>query len=101
MDKRISAGRAGAPPGRTTGCPVGRPTSWSRHAAARGAASGQIADSLPVPAGGTLDMSPFTSDVTVPATARWRAGDRVPFTLRFEHSGRVEASAVVVRPGDR
>ncbi|MEV7796253.1 copper chaperone PCu(A)C [Streptomyces sp. NPDC087512] len=55
--------------------------------------------SLPIPADGTLDMSPFTSDVTVPATARWKGGDLVPFTLHFERSGRVEALAVVVRPG--
>ncbi|MBI0294876.1 copper chaperone PCu(A)C [Streptomyces sp. PRKS01-29] len=75
--------------------------SLSRHRmTGRGSAYPQAAESLPVPAGGTLDMSPFTSDVTVPATARWRAGDLVPFTLRFEHSGRVETNAVVVRPGE-
>ncbi|GGL68565.1 hypothetical protein GCM10010095_61720 [Streptomyces anthocyanicus] len=39
----------------------------------------------------TIDMSPLTSDVTVPATTRWEAGDLVPFTLHFEHSGRAEA----------
>ncbi|MCQ8187724.1 copper chaperone PCu(A)C [Streptomyces rugosispiralis] len=75
--------------------------SLSRHRmTGRGSAYPQAAESLPVPAGGTLAMSPFTSDVTVPVTAHWRAGDLVPFTLRFEHSGRVEAGAVVVRPGE-
>ncbi|MGQ4428402.1 copper chaperone PCu(A)C, partial [Streptomyces violaceoruber] len=42
---------------------------------------------------------PLSSDVTVPAAARWQAGDLVPFTLHFEHSGRMEVLAVVVRPG--
>ncbi|BBJ45766.1 membrane protein [Streptomyces antimycoticus] len=85
-----------------TSSAVAEGISLSRHRmTGRGAASRQLADSLPVPAGGTLDMSPFTSDVTVPAAARWRAGDLVPFTLRFEHGGRVETNAVVVRPGDR
>ncbi len=44
-------------------------------------------------------MSPLTSDVTVPATTRWEAGDLVPFTFHFEHSGRAEAPAVVVQRG--
>ncbi|MFI1759407.1 copper chaperone PCu(A)C [Streptomyces sp. NPDC020571] len=64
-----------------------------------GAAYRQAAESLPIPAYGTLDMSPHSSDVTVPAAARWKTGDLVPFTLRFEHGGRVEVLAVVVRPG--
>ncbi|MER6523879.1 copper chaperone PCu(A)C [Streptomyces sp. NPDC001508] len=72
----------------------------SRHEMTTGgAAYRQTADSLAVPAGDTLDMSPLTSDVTVPADGDWRTGDLVPFTLRFEHTGRVGALAVVVRPG--
>ncbi|WP_413805329.1 copper chaperone PCu(A)C [Streptomyces sp. OE57] len=75
--------------------------SLSRHRmTGRGAAYRQATESLPVPAGGALDMSPETSDVTVPVTAHWRRGDVVPFTLRFEHSGRIEVEAVVVRPGE-
>lgn len=75
--------------------------SFSRHRMTEGAAAyRRAADSLPVPADGTLDMSPFTSGVTVPAAAHWRTGDLVPFTLRFVHGGRVEALAVVVRPGE-
>ncbi|MFI7390782.1 copper chaperone PCu(A)C [Streptomyces tendae] len=66
---------------------------------AGGAAYRRPAESLPVPADGTLDMSPHSSDVTVPAAARWETGDLVPFTLHFEHSGPVEVLAVVVRPG--
>ncbi|MFJ5898632.1 hypothetical protein ACIQFZ_24875 [Streptomyces sp. NPDC093064] len=37
--------------------------------------------------------------MAVPGTRRWQAGDLVPFTSRFDHAGRVEAFAVVVRPG--
>ncbi|WP_367123336.1 copper chaperone PCu(A)C [Streptomyces phytohabitans] len=75
--------------------------SLSRHRMTeRGAAYRDEATSLPVPAGGTLDMSPLTADVTVPASPRWRVGDRVPFTLRFEYGGRVDVVAEVVRPGD-
>ncbi|MEW2450630.1 copper chaperone PCu(A)C [Streptomyces parvulus] len=70
----------------------------SHRMTAGGAAYRQPADSLPVPAGTTLDMTPLSNDVTVPATAGWEIGDLVPFTLRFEHSGRVEVLAVVVRP---
>ncbi|WP_282082556.1 copper chaperone PCu(A)C [Streptomyces tendae] len=66
---------------------------------AGGAAYRRPAESLPVPAYGALDMSPHSSDVTVPAAARWETGDLVPFTLHFQHSGPVEVLAVVVRPG--
>ncbi|MEU8559756.1 copper chaperone PCu(A)C [Streptomyces violaceoruber] len=71
----------------------------SHRMTAGGAAHRRPTESLPVPAEGTLDMSPLSSDVTVPAAARWQAGDLVPFTLHFEHSGRMEVLAVVVRPG--
>ncbi|MET9278702.1 copper chaperone PCu(A)C [Streptomyces violaceoruber] len=71
----------------------------SHRMTAGGAAYRRPTESLPVPAEGTLDMSPLSSDVTVPAAARWQAGDLVPFTLHFEHSGRMEVLAVVVRPG--
>ncbi|MEV7218870.1 copper chaperone PCu(A)C [Streptomyces sp. NPDC093681] len=71
----------------------------SHRMTATGAAYRWPTDSLPILAGRTLDMSSLTSDVTVPATARWEAGDLVPFTLHFERSGRVEALAVVVQPG--
>ncbi|MBD9722487.1 MULTISPECIES: copper chaperone PCu(A)C [Streptomyces] len=72
----------------------------SRHrmAGAR-AAYGQTVDSAAVPAGGSLAMSPFGTDVTVRAKETWREGDLVPFTLHFARSGRMKAIAVVVRPG--
>ncbi|WP_438295422.1 copper chaperone PCu(A)C [Streptomyces sp. HUAS TT7] len=56
------------------------------------------ADSVTVPAGSGLTMSPHGVAVTLRAEPGWRAGDRLPFTLHFRHGGRVETTAVVVRP---
>ncbi|ATL25632.1 copper chaperone PCu(A)C [Streptomyces formicae] len=64
-----------------------------------GAAYRAAADRLRVPAHGTLDMTPMSSDVTVPSDRDWRMGDRIPFDLHFEHSGTVRVRAEVVRPG--
>ncbi|WP_234356946.1 copper chaperone PCu(A)C [Streptomyces sp. NBRC 110028] len=58
--------------------------------------------SVGIPAGDRLAMSPQGVDLTVPAPAgkrSWSAGDLVPFTLEFRHSGRVTVRAVVVRAG--
>ena len=63
------------------------------------AAYGQTVDSVAVPAGGSLAMSPFGTDVTVRAKETWREGDIVPFTLHFARSGQIRTLAVVVRPG--
>lgn len=58
-----------------------------------------VVDSVGIPAGDSLTMSPQGVDLTVTAPAgRWSAGDLVPFTLEFRHSGRVKVLAVVVRP---
>ncbi|MFD7370194.1 copper chaperone PCu(A)C [Streptomyces mirabilis] len=62
-------------------------------------ASAQTVASVAVPAGGTLAMSPYGLDVTVPAKAGRQAGDLVSFTLHFERGGAVKTLAVVVRPG--
>ncbi|GAA3787462.1 copper chaperone PCu(A)C [Streptomyces coacervatus] len=64
-----------------------------------GVASRADVSSAAVPAGGQVSMSPGSLDVTLTAKAHMRAGDLVPFTLRFEHSGSVETLAVVIRPG--
>ncbi|MGQ4409904.1 copper chaperone PCu(A)C [[Kitasatospora] papulosa] len=58
-------------------------------------------DSVSVAAGDSLAMSPSGVGLTVPVrhVEAWRAGDQVPFTLEFRHSGLVKATAVVVRPG--
>ncbi|MGW7382703.1 copper chaperone PCu(A)C [Streptomyces sp. NPDC054794] len=70
-----------------------------RHSSAGdGAAYKADLKAATVPAGGELNMSPHGLDVTLRAGAGWRAGDLVPFTLYFEHSGPVETEAVVMRP---
>ncbi|MEU1183399.1 copper chaperone PCu(A)C [Streptomyces sp. NPDC005820] len=62
-------------------------------------ASDRTVDSVAVPAGDSLAMSPAGLDVVVPAKKDWKSGDLVAFTLHFEHSGAVQTLAVVVRPG--
>jgi copper(I)-binding protein len=57
-------------------------------------------DSVAIPAGDSLAMSPTGEDLAVSAASRkWRSGDLVSFTLEFRRSGRVKVLAVVVRPG--
>ncbi|WSK58913.1 copper chaperone PCu(A)C [Streptomyces sp. NBC_01281] len=65
-----------------------------------GAAYRETIESVAIPEGTALAMSPDGVDLTVTAgTARWRPGDLVPFTLDFRRGGRIEVFAVVVRPG--
>lgn len=86
---------------KVTSSAVGGDMSLSRHRMTSGnAASAQTVDSARVPAGGGLAMSPYGLDVTLRAEPRWRTGTYVPFTLHFEHGGRIEVQAVVVRPGE-
>ncbi|GAA2297768.1 copper chaperone PCu(A)C [Streptomyces kunmingensis] len=65
-----------------------------------GAAYRDVADRLEVPARGTLEMTPMSSDVTVPVPAGgdWRVGDRIWFDLHFEYSDTVRVRAEIVRP---
>jgi copper(I)-binding protein len=73
----------------------------SRHrTTAGGVAYRQPVGSAAVPAREGLVMSPHGVDVTVRARAGWHAGDLVPFTLRFQRSGRIKVVAVVVHPDD-
>ncbi|WP_327748171.1 copper chaperone PCu(A)C [Streptomyces europaeiscabiei] len=83
----------------TSSAASGDPTLSRHRMAGTRAAYGQTVDSAAVPAGDSLAMSPFGTDVTVRAKETWREGDLVPFTLHFAHSGRIKALAVVVRPG--
>ncbi|MFC0602805.1 copper chaperone PCu(A)C [Streptomyces palmae] len=73
----------------------------SRTVERDGAGTMRMMPSLPLPAGGTVRMSPTGVDVMVnqpPATLR--EGDLVPFVLHFRDSGRLRVNAVVVRAGD-
>ncbi|MEU2872534.1 copper chaperone PCu(A)C [Streptomyces olivoreticuli] len=73
----------------------------SRTVVENGAGSMRMVPSAPVPAGGTLEMSPHGLDVMVSSPPRLRLGDRLPLTLHFRESGPVKVEAVVVRPGSR
>ncbi|OLZ61413.1 hypothetical protein AV521_43490 [Streptomyces sp. IMTB 2501] len=73
----------------------------SRHRTTdSGAAYKADVNSVTVPAGGELSMSPQGVDLTLRARAGWRAGDLVSFTLHFERSAPVTTIAVVIRSGD-
>lgn len=86
---------------KVTSSAVGGEATLSRHRMTGGhMAYAETVDSARVPAGGSLAMSPYGLDVTLRAGPGWRAGDLVPFTLHFEHGGRIDVSAVVVRPGE-
>lgn len=73
----------------------------SRHRmTGESAAYRETIDSVAVPEGTALALSPDGVDLTLSgASARWRPGDLVPFTLDFRRGGRIEVFAVVVRPG--
>ncbi|GGS61820.1 copper chaperone PCu(A)C [Streptomyces cinerochromogenes] len=84
-----------------TSAATGGEVALSRHRmSGSGAAYRQSVDSVTVPAGGAVLMSPAGVDVTLRAGKGWKAGDVVPFTLRFEHSGTIRTTAVVIRPAD-
>ncbi|MGW1285638.1 copper chaperone PCu(A)C [Streptomyces sp. NPDC001118] len=86
---------------RVTSSRTGGDIGLSRHRmSGRTAAYRDAVDSVSVPAGGAVAMSPRGPAVTLRARPGWRAGDLVPFTLHFAHSGAVRTLAVVVRPGD-
>ncbi|MFF4500976.1 copper chaperone PCu(A)C [Streptomyces sp. NPDC001401] len=84
--------------GVTSSATSGRITLSRHRMIGGGVAARADVSSAAVPAGGEVSMSPDGLDVTLTAEARMRAGDLVPFTLRFERSGSVETLAVVIRP---
>ncbi|MDT9685295.1 copper chaperone PCu(A)C [Streptomyces sp. TRM76323] len=65
--------------------------------AGEAAARMQMIASVEVPARGTLEMTPYGTDVMVELRAPVELGQRIPFTLRFEQSGPVTVEALVVR----
>ncbi|MBQ0987487.1 copper chaperone PCu(A)C [Streptomyces sp. F63] len=60
---------------------------------------GGAAETAVVPAGRGISVSLDGLDAALRGDADRRTGDRVPFTLHFEHSGAVRTVAVVNRPG--
>lgn len=55
--------------------------------------------SLPVPAGGTVALSPLTSDVVLLDPVPFESRRDVPLTLVFRHAGQVTIQAPVTAPG--
>ncbi|RNG34690.1 copper chaperone PCu(A)C [Streptomyces botrytidirepellens] len=81
----------------TSPAAAGAPT-LNRHRMTGGAAAyGQKVASAAVPVGDGITMSPHGLDVRLRAKTKWRAGDLVPFTLHFEHGGRIDTRAKVAR----
>ncbi|MEU1818149.1 copper chaperone PCu(A)C [Streptomyces roseifaciens] len=72
----------------------------SRTVVRKGAGHMEMVQSAPVPAGGTLKMSPHGLDVMVWAPPRLKLGDRLPVVLKFRGAGAVRVEAEVVRPGN-
>ncbi|MCP9944196.1 copper chaperone PCu(A)C [Streptomyces somaliensis] len=73
-------------------------TMLSEDADAGGSAARmRMLPSVRVPARGTLEMTPYGTDVMVELRGPVRLGQRVPFTLRFARSGPVTVEALVVR----
>ncbi|WP_331766826.1 copper chaperone PCu(A)C [Embleya sp. NBC_00896] len=58
-----------------------------------------MTEALPIPAKGLLGMTASGSNIMLDSPKPLRAGDTVPFTLRFRHSGTMHVTAVVVAPG--
>ncbi|MBO7937593.1 copper chaperone PCu(A)C [Streptomyces sp. S9] len=85
---------------RVTARAVPGEVTFSQHRMRQGnAAYRSPLDSVPVPSGARLAMSPSGVDLTVPVpSGGWRPGELVAFRLEFRHTGRVEAQAVVVPP---
>ncbi|WP_327229330.1 copper chaperone PCu(A)C [Streptomyces murinus] len=86
---------------RITARDVPGPVTLSQHRMKPGNAAYRSAlDSVSVPPGEGLAMSPTGVDLTVPVPSKaWHTGDRVPFTLEFRRGGPVRVLAAVVRPG--
>ncbi|MFG2539335.1 copper chaperone PCu(A)C [Streptomyces sp. NPDC048511] len=71
------------------------------HMTSFGGAYRQPVESVTVPAGDGLTMTPHGIDVTVRPKGTLRLGEEVSFTLRFAHGEPLRIQAVVVRPGAR
>ena len=54
---------------------------------------------LPIPAHGSITLSPLSDDVVLVDPARYESDMTVPLTLVFRHAGRVQVDAAVSAPG--
>ncbi|GHJ41266.1 copper chaperone PCu(A)C [Streptomyces sp. TS71-3] len=79
--------------------PAARTAMLARTEVSGNAGRMRMGVTLPVPAGGTVSMTAYATDVMVELTHRPALGQRIPFVLRLRRGGQVRAEAVVVRPG--
>jgi len=69
-----------------------------RHAGSA-AGSGIAVRQVPIPAHGTLSLSPFGLDIVLLAPDSLTVGASVPLVLTFRHAGQVTVDATVTPPG--
>ena len=58
-----------------------------------------VVSALPIPADGTLALSPFGDDVVLEDPVAFENRQAVPLTLRFRHSGTITIDVPVTAPG--
>ena len=61
---------------------------------------GTVVPELTIPAGGTLTLTPFGTDVVLRDPARYENDATVRLTLTFRRAGRISVTADVSAPGD-
>ena len=74
--------------------PIARGALLVRHGRTPLAVGGQL-PLIPLPAGSTLDLSPFGADLILIRPRPLHIGQIVPVTLDFKHAGRVRVDLVV------
>jgi copper(I)-binding protein len=60
---------------------------------------GSVVNGLPLPAGGTLVLTPLTDDVVLEDPTHYEGSADVPLTLVFRHAGTITIEAPVTAPG--
>jgi hypothetical protein len=60
---------------------------------------GTVVPELTIPAGGTLTLTPFGTDVVLRDPARYENDATVRLTLSFRRAGRISVTANVSAPG--
>ncbi len=79
--------------------PLARHVVLTRPAGLGAGAARVVVDSLAIPAGGTLTLSPLGEDVVLRDPAPYESLATVPLTLTFQRSGTVTIDATVTAPG--
>ncbi|MBR8642804.1 copper chaperone PCu(A)C [Streptomyces tuirus] len=73
-------------------------TMFNRRVTKDGAGRMESLNTIRIPAGGVVRMSPYSVDVMIYDPPKLKPGDKVPFDLWFRYSGRVRVDAVATPP---